>query len=222
MASAEQPIARAAEGVFKVGFPGGRTYQAPLPLNVNLVAHGDPSHRLSSYEVQVDSDAATDYGRSLRGLGWVLRKFGGGPYICESWTDSHVSGHNCAEISAIIGGLTRAHSEGFRRVLIRTDSRYATEVVTAQTNVVSTNTIRVARVLRSLLPMFEVVAIRQTRARELRQADWASRFFIGHIRSLAQPQGCYYMIDCRGGTAPAHVKPLPSLREWVNWGGRLP
>jgi ribonuclease HI len=188
-----------------------------------LVVRGDAAIGEGAYDVEVDTDAAFDGGRRMRGLGWILRPRNGDT-IREAWADFHTEGgaHNCAEISAMVGGLLRARAEGYRRVVVRSDSQFATEILSQQTRPAAIRVRAVTDVLRALVPMFEGLAVKWCPAADLRQADRLSRTFMRGTHARLTNEACYYLLDVRG-TSPHYLRrTLPEIAPWDRWGGKFP
>jgi ribonuclease HI len=212
------------KSVCRTGYPNERFNRMSVPERIHVVAHGDPSLRVGSYDVQLDTDAAFDYKRKLRGLGWILRPTKQGDVVRESWSDFYLPGmgHNCAEISAMIGGLVRARAEGFRRVLLRTDSTFAAEIVTRLVPARSEHIVKVTGILLPLLANFEAVSVRRTPASELKQVDKVSRTFMRGMHSRQTNEASYYLLESRGDRASAGRPTLAEIAPWHKWHGRFP
>lgn len=195
----------------QIGRPNGPDFQHPLPRGIYFIVRGAPSLQVGDYSAELDADAAYDTRSKIRGLGWVLREDGATTFR-EAYADTCGDGHNCAEISAIVCGLARAKAEGVRRVLIRTDSGFATHVLTGQIRVGSTNTIRVKDALMGQLEAFEAVAARWTPARELKQADKLSRMLMRRMSGepVAHGSTCYFT-ESRGMANRRSCRPLPDI-----------
>jgi len=171
--------------VLEVGKPDGQKWTHPLPRGIYLVARGDPRLEEGEYDSHLDTDAAYDRGTRARGLGWILRK-GPALEVREAWLDNEGVGNNCAELSALLGGLRRAQIEGCHRLLVRTDSRLASHIITRVDEPRKPTVVDLAGKIGVLVESFEAVAVRWTPEKELKEVDRLSKSL---LRSSREPRG---------------------------------
>lgn len=208
-------------GVREVGHPNGECYDRPLPRGLFLTVRGDAATPEADYDSRLDTDAAYDPDHRARGLGWILRKEDG-LEVRESWGDFSGVGNNCAEISAIVGGLVRARAEACRRVLIRTDSRLASHVLARVNTPRLPRVIEVAHVALGLLDSFEAVAVRWTPERELREVDRLSRMFFRGPHALEPGPTTASFTQFKAGRSKSRGVPPKELIGWREGWVRFP
>ncbi len=157
------------------------------------------------------------------GLGWILRPVRG-DLIREAWSDFHTAGgaQNCAELSAMVGGLIRARAEGYRRVVLRSDSQFATEILTLQVRPAANRVIKVTDYLRLLIPQSDALAVRWTPAGELKQVDKLSRTFMCGAHARLTNDACYYLFDTQGASRRRVRPTFPAIAPWHCWEGKFP
>jgi ribonuclease HI len=207
-------------GVKELGRPEGPSHTHPLPRKVYLVAHGMTALQEGEYESRLDTDAAYDPARRARGLGWILR-IGSAVEVKEAWLDFEGVGNNCAEVSAMVGGLVRARAEGARRVLLRTDSRLASHLLTRVDRPQLRSVAAVATELYSILPSFEAVAVRWTPERELKEVDRLSKSLLKNA-SFRSPNLRAHMVARHAQRQSLPAPDVPEFRRWFEQLERFP
>jgi ribonuclease HI len=207
--------------VFEAGVPGGPVYRHPLPRRKFLVATGPPELFPQEYDTGVDTDAAYDPITRSRGLSWIVR-VNGDSEIREGWYDREGGGNNCAEISALVGGLIRARAEGRRRILVRTDNRLASHIITRVDRPRLPRVVELATRLWALLPSFEAVAIAWCPEKDLKEVDKLSKTMIRRLGGTPVSGARAHFVSRLGRGQALRGVEVRELSSWMAWDERFP
>lgn len=200
----------------------GKKYTHPLPRRVYFVATGSPDIPLSSYQATIDSDAAYVSETDSRSMAWVIHR-DGQVLLKEGVADLHGVGNNCAEVSASIGGLARAHAEGFNRVLLRTDSRLASHLIAKVNDPKQPRVAALRDALYSELANFEAVGVAWTPEKELKAVDKFSKLLLrtlGHFDE-GHNRRVYSAVFLEKKPDPRHPRP-GMISDWSDGLGLFP
>jgi ribonuclease HI len=207
--------------VFEAGVPGGPAYRHPLPRGKYLVASGPAELSAQEYDTQLDTDAAYDATTRSRGLGWIVRVHGDSE-IREGWYDREGGGNNCAEISALVGGLIRARAEGRKRVLVRTDNRLASHILARVDRPQLQRVAELATRLWALLPSFQAVAVAWCPERELTAVDKLSKMMIRRSEGPSAAGVRGHFVERFGKGRALRGVEVPEYAQWMGWEERFP
>jgi ribonuclease HI len=211
----QRKTARESRGapLFEAGVPGGPVYGHPLPRGKFVVAKGPPELFPQEYGTSIDTDAAYDPSTRSRGLAWILT-VAGDSEIREGWYDREGGGNNCAEISAIVGGMTRARAEGRKRILIRTDNRLASHIITRADQPRLPRVVELAACVSAILPSFEAVAVAWCPEKQLKEVDRLSRLMIRRRTDASGADSRAHLVERFGR---GHALRGVEVREFSSW-----
>ncbi len=125
-------------------------------------------------------------------------------------------------MSALIGGLTRSLAEGRKRVLVRTDSRLASHILTRVNRPRLPRVEEAANHLWRLLTHFQAVAAAWTPGRQLRDVDRIFKRMM-HLRDPTRMDGIrgHMLAKVGRGSALRGVK-VPLFESAMGWEERFP
>ncbi len=154
---------------------GEPDYQVPhVPMDVPIVAWGDPSLPPEAYDAVLEADAAFSYDDRVEGQAWRLT-VQGKEYRIRTKARQHGKGPVVAEMKAIIDGLTEAAGHGLRSVIVKTDNSWCAHVLVGLWKPGLPHTIGPADEAVELLTAFDTVAVVHTRTKTMRRVDRAAR-----------------------------------------------
>lgn len=145
-----------------------------IPMDVPIVAWGDPSLPPDSYEAVLEADAAFSYDDRVEGQAWRLA-IQCKEYKIRARARQHGKGPVVAEMRAIIDGLTEAAKCGVDSVIVKTDNRWCAHVLVGLWKAELPHTVGPADETIELLTSFETVAVVHTRTKTMRRVDRAAR-----------------------------------------------
>jgi ribonuclease HI len=207
--------------VLEAGVPGGPVYRHPLPRGKFLVATGPPELLQQEYDTRIDTDAAYDPLTRSRGLAWIVR-VNGDSEIREGWYDREGKGNNCAEISALVGGLIRARAEGRKRILVRTDNRLASHIATRANRPQLSSVDELAKRLWGLLPSFEAVAVAWCPEKNLKEVDKLSKSMIRRPGGSSASGARGHFLGRFGRGRALRGVEVREFSAWMAWEERFP
>ncbi|TET89429.1 MAG: reverse transcriptase-like protein [Methanomassiliicoccales archaeon] len=145
-----------------------------MPMEVPIVARGDPSIALEDYDSILEADASFFQEDGVEGQAWRLT-IKEREYKIRLKSRRYGKGPNVAEMRAVTDGLKEAAQRGACHLVVKTDNKWCACVLTQLWEAKLPHTVPIANQAKNLMSHFDTVAIIHTRTKNIGRVDRKAR-----------------------------------------------